>query len=113
MQDRKLSVQARSGEPDHAWRRAGAGGRVPGLVFGTGGLAGEYTAGRLHFLAGEILAGTIIIVPLLVGTILVAVAVFGSTRSCARAFRFLRWIADKEEPSRRQPQRCPRCGLTA
>jgi hypothetical protein len=69
-----------------------------GLVLGPGGIAGEWTAGRLHFVAGEILAAAIIIVPLLTGTILVMVVVFGGTKSSDRVFRLLRWFSDKEEP---------------
>lgn len=69
-----------------------------GLGLGTGGIAGECTAGRLHFLAGEILAAAVIIVPLLTGTILVTVVVFGSTKSSDRVFRLFRWFSGKEEP---------------
>jgi len=39
-----------------------------------------------------------ITVPLMTGAILVAVAVFGSTKSTDRVFRLLRWLRDKEEP---------------
>jgi hypothetical protein len=55
-------------------------------------------AQRLHYLAGEILAVALIVVPLVVGAILVAVIVFCSTRSSDRVFRLLRWLRDKEEP---------------
>lgn len=64
--------------------------RIIGLGLGAGGIAGECTAERLHFLAGEILAAAIIIVPLLTSTILLTVAVFGSTKSSNRVFRLLR-----------------------
>lgn len=86
-----------------ARRRASAGGRMIGLGLGTGGIAGECTAGRLHFLAGEILAAAIIIVPLLTGTILVTVVVFGSTKSSDRVFRLLRLFSEKEEPPAPSP----------
>jgi hypothetical protein len=68
------------------------------LRLGTVGIAGECAAGRLHFLAGEILAAAMIVVPLLTGTILVTVVVFGSAKCSDRVFRFLRWFSDKEEP---------------
>jgi hypothetical protein len=71
---------------------------MTGLGLGTGGIAGECTAGRLHFLAGEILVGAIIVVPLLTGIILVTVVVFCSTKSSDRVFRLLRWSRGKEEP---------------
>lgn len=81
-----------------ARKSVGAGGRLIGLVLGPAGIAGEWTAGRLHFVAGEILAATIIIVPMLTATILVTVVVFGDTKSSDRVFRLLRWFGDKEEP---------------
>ena len=76
---------------------------IGSLGLGTGGIAGECAAGRLHFLAGEILAATIIVVPLLTGTILVTVVVFGSTKCSDRVFRFLRWFSGKEEPPAPSP----------
>jgi hypothetical protein len=85
--------------PGRALRRAGVSGQViTGLRLGTAGIAGECAAGRLHFLAGEILAAAMIVVPLLTGTILVTVVVFGSAKCSDRVFRFLRWFSDKEEP---------------
>ena len=78
-------------ESRRARRRAGLGGQViAGLRLGTVGIAGECAAGRLHFLAGEILAAAMIVVPLLTGTILVTVVVFGSAKCSDRVFRFLR-----------------------
>jgi hypothetical protein len=88
----------RSAVSIRAAKQVGAGGRMIGLVLGPGGIVGEWTAGRLHFVAGEILAAAIIIVPLLTGTILVMVVVFGGTKSSDRVFRLLRWFSDKEEP---------------
>jgi hypothetical protein len=86
-----------------ARRRSGAGGWMIGLGLGTGGMAGECTVGRLPILAGEVLAAAIIVVPLLTGTILVTVVVFGSTESSDRIFRLLRWFSDKEEPPAPRP----------
>jgi hypothetical protein len=88
--------QEPAAQAGHACCRAA--GRMIGLVLGPGGLAGECAAARLHLVAGEILAAAIIIVPLLTGTILVTVVVFGGTRSSDRVFRLLRWFSDNEEP---------------
>lgn len=91
-----------SAEPSRVRGRAGTCGRMICMGLGTGSIVGECTAGRLHFIAGEILAA-IIIVPLLTGAILVTVAVFGSSRSSDRVFRLLRWSSDKEEPPAPSP----------
>ena len=80
-----------------------------GLGLGAGCIAGECTAAGPHFLASEILTAAIIIVPLLTATILVTVAVFGSTKSSDRVFRLLRWFSHKEEPQRPSPGRHPVC----
>lgn len=76
---------------------------IGGLGLGTAGIAGECAAGRLPFLVGEILAAAIIVVPLLTGTILVTVVVFGSTKCSDRVFRFLRWFSGEEEPPAPSP----------
>ena len=73
------------------------------LGLGPGGIAGACAADHLHSLAGEILATAMVAVPLATGAILIAVIVFGSTKSSDRVFRLLRWIRDKEEPSAPSP----------
>ena len=72
--------------------------RILGIALGPSGVAGTCAAGRMHFMLGEILAATLIIVPLTASVILVAVIVFGGTESSNRVFRLLRCIRDKEEP---------------
>ncbi len=74
-------------------------GQILGLALGpSGGIASVCTAERLHSLVGEVLAATMIIVPLMTGVILVTVIVFGSSESSNRVFRLLRCIRNKEEP---------------
>lgn len=95
------AVHARRGRP--LFSHPGAGGRLFGLGLSSGGIAGDCAAGRLHSLAGEILATTVIVVPLVTGAFLVTVAVFGSTSSSDRVFRLLRWLRDSEEPPAPSP----------
>ena len=66
------------------------------------GVMSACTAEAGHFLVNEIIAG-IIALELAVGVILVTVIIFGSTESCNRVFRLLRWIRDKEEPPTPRP----------
>lgn len=95
-----------------------------GWGLGAGGVAGECTAARMHFLAGEVLAAAGIMAPLLTGTILVTVVVFGTAKCSDRVFRLLRWFSDKEEPPAPSPvstgkalgtdrRRTGRCACTA
>lgn len=85
-----------------AQRRTGPGGII-GMGLGAGGIASGCTVGHLQFLAGEILAAAIIIAPLLTGTVLVTVVVFGTTKSSDRVFRLLRCFSGKEEPPAPSP----------
>lgn len=87
----------------HPRRRDAAGVRMTGLGLSIGGIAGECAAARLHFLTGEIIAGAIVIVPLLTSMILLAVVVFGGSTSSDRVFRLFRWSSDKEEPQAPAP----------
>jgi hypothetical protein len=66
------------------------------------GVMSACTAEATHFLVGGIIAA-IIALELAVGAVLVVVIIFGSTESCNRIFRLLRWIRDKEEPPAPRP----------
>ena len=71
--------------------------RWPVIRAGAGVLS-EGMAGYLHPVLGEALAAADVIVPLAVGLILLAAILRGSSETCERAFRLLRWITDRPEP---------------
>ena len=61
-------------------------------------LSAEGTAGYLHPAIGEALAAADVIVPAIVLLVLLAAILRGSTETCDRVFRLLRWIANRPEP---------------
>jgi hypothetical protein len=62
-------------------------------------LGGEGLAGMIHPALGEALAAADVIAPLAIALILLAVTLFGSDRIVERAFRLLRWAANRPEPA--------------
>jgi hypothetical protein len=76
------------------WHRARTG-RVCALA---GWLAAEVAAGCRHPALGVALAAVDVIVPALIALVLLAAILCGSTETCERAFRLLRWIAGRPEP---------------
>ena len=71
------------------WRALGAGAGVAGA---------EGVAGYLHPVLGEVLAAADVAVPLVIVLILLAAILRGSERTVERAFRLLRWTANRPEP---------------
>jgi hypothetical protein len=61
-------------------------------------LSAEGAAGYLHPALGEALAAADVIIPAIVLLVLLAAILRGSTETCDRAFRLLRWIANRPEP---------------
>jgi len=61
-------------------------------------LSAEGTAGYLHPALGEALAAADAIIPAIVLPVLLAAILRGSTETCDRVFRLLRWIANRPEP---------------
>ena len=61
-------------------------------------LGAESTASYLHPALGEALAAADIIIPVIVLLVLLAAILRGSTETCDRVFRLLRWIANRSEP---------------
>lgn len=78
--------------------RPGPGKRVLGAGAGAGVLGGEGLAAYLHPALGEALAAADVIVPVAVGLVLLAAILLGSSQTCERVFRLLRWIANRPEP---------------
>jgi len=76
--------------PRALWRAIGAGAGV---------LGGQGVAGYLHPLLGEALAAADVIVPLAIAVILLFAILRGSSQTCDRVFRLLRWIANRPEPT--------------
>jgi hypothetical protein len=73
--------------------------RPPQWLLGAGGgLVGEAALGYHHPTLEMILIIGDLSVPTLLTLIFVAVVLFGSETKEERAFRLLRWIADKPEP---------------
>jgi hypothetical protein len=68
------------------------------LGTGAGVLGGEGLAGYLHPALGEVLAAADVTVPLAIAIILLAAILRGSSQTCERVFRLLRWIANRPEP---------------
>jgi hypothetical protein len=72
---------------------------APWRMIGVGaGVLSEGVAGYLHPVLGEALAAVDIIVPMVVSLILLIAILCGSSRTCERAFRLLRWITNRPEP---------------
>jgi hypothetical protein len=90
------------GRPRALWRAIGVGAGV---------LGGQGVAGYLHPVLGEALAAADVIVPLVITVILLFAILRGSSQTCERVFRLLRWIADRPEPptpqDSKQPRRAP------
>ena len=78
------------GRPLLPWRALGTGAGV---------LGGEGLAGILHPVLDEALAAADVIVPLVIAIVLLAAILCGSTQTCERVFRLLRWIANRPEPA--------------
>lgn len=68
------------------------------LGVGAGVLGGEGLTMYLHPALGEALAATDIAVPAFAVLALLAAILCGSKETCERAFRLLRWIANRPEP---------------
>lgn len=68
------------------------------LSAGAGVLGGEGLAAYLHPALGEALAAADVIVPLATALVLLTAILRGSTQTCERVFRLLRWIANRPEP---------------
>jgi hypothetical protein len=68
------------------------------LGAGAGVLGGEGLAAYLHPALGEALAAADVIVPLAIALVLLIAILQGSSQTCERAFRLLRWIANRAEP---------------
>ncbi|MEO3810820.1 hypothetical protein ABGB17_17615 [Sphaerisporangium sp. B11E5] len=79
----------------------GATGYVRALGFGAAGLGGPALAWLAHPLMGAVLVGAESCLALTVA----AAALFGSEVISERAFRLLRWIANRPEPSGRPRRR--------
>jgi hypothetical protein len=68
------------------------------LGAGAGVLGGEGLAAYLHPALGEALAAADVIVPLAIALVLLIAILQGGSQTCERAFRLLRWIANRAEP---------------
>jgi hypothetical protein len=75
--------------------RAGA---LWGVSGGAGVLAADGTVGYFHPAAGVVLAAAEAGVPMLIALILLAAILLGSSQTCERAFRLLRWTVNRPEP---------------
>jgi hypothetical protein len=84
------SVRETEGRPLPPWRALGTGAGI---------LGGEGLAGILHPALDEALAAADVIVPLVIAIVLLAAILCGSTQTCERVFRLLRWIANRPEPA--------------
>ena len=87
---------ADTGQPAPAPTRPTTARRV--LCAGAGVLGGEGLAAYLHPALGEALAAADVIVPLAIALVLLIAILQGSSQTCERAFRLLRWIANRAEP---------------
>jgi hypothetical protein len=82
------------------WWKVGAGIAV---------VSGQVAAAYVHPAIEAALAVADASIPLVAGTVLIAVIVFGSDDACERIFRLLRWIANRPEPPA-PPDRVPSGG---
>ncbi len=87
---------AETGHPAPTPTRLPAGRRYLGTEAGV--LGGEGLAAYLHSALGEALAAADVIVPLATALVLRAAILRGSTQTCERVFRLLRWVANRPEP---------------
>jgi hypothetical protein len=76
------------------WRALGAGAGV---------LGGEGLSMYLHPRLGEILVAVDVLVPVVIALTLVYAILWGSWEIKERAFRLLRWIANRPEPPAPKP----------
>jgi hypothetical protein len=79
------------------------------LGLGTGVLGGEGATMWLHPIIGEAMVATDLAIPTVVGLILLVAILRGDDVTCARAFRLLRWIANRPEPRGPGQSECERC----
>lgn len=79
------------------------------LGVGTGVLGGEGAIIWLHPIIGEAMIVTDLAVPIVVGLILLVAILRGDDVTCDRAFRLLRWIANRPEPRGPSHSECERC----
>src|SRR5690349_13075140 len=99
---RSLSGRRPSVSPAISWRLLGVG---------TGVLGGEGVTMWLHPIIGEALVVTDLAVPIMMGLIMLVAILRGDDVTCDRAFRLLRWIANRPEPrspSQSERERCSR-----
>jgi hypothetical protein len=75
-----------------AQRRVGRLGAIAAIF------SAEGIEGYLHPAFGEALAAADVIIPATVLLVLLAAILRGSTETCERVFRLLRWIANRPEP---------------
>jgi hypothetical protein len=73
-------------------------GRLAALT--TAAAGAPAAAWAVHPALSAIIGGLLIAV----GLMIIATALFGSDRLSERAFRLLRWIADRPEPSKHRPR---------
>ena len=74
---------------------------VPGrwkLAAAVGTLGADATVAYVSPSLGAALAAADVIVPLAIAMVLLVAVLSGSTETCERVFRLLRWIANRPEP---------------
>jgi len=74
---------------------------------GIGVLGAEGLAAGLHPAFAEGLAAANVIVPLATGLVLLGAILWGSSQTCERVFRLLRWAANRPEPPAPGQLTCP------
>ena len=95
-----------AGRPDGPGRRPSVRGKLPsnrpaagwklGAAAGTLGIEGA--TGYLSPSLGAVMAAADVIVPLAIAMVLLGAILLGSKETCERAFRLLRWLANRPEP---------------
>jgi hypothetical protein len=96
-----VDEERRNGQAaDDLTRSSGRRSSAPWRALGTGAsvLGGEGLTAYLHPALGEGLAVTDIVVPLILAIVFLTAILRGSRETCERAFRLLRWIANRPEP---------------
>lgn len=88
--------QASDGLGQHSRGRSPSRWRALGTSAGI--LGGEGLIGYLHPALGEALAAADILVPLCLAVVLLTAILCGSSQTCERVFRLLRWITNRPEP---------------